>query len=76
MLVLRCCFGPSSPLWRWTSSLLRWQFGKTPLCIRAVTGLKTSDALHAATALSAGCTLFVTNDTDFPAASKDCPSPS
>ena len=33
--------------------------------IRAVTGLKTSDALHAGTALSAGCTLFVTNDTDF-----------
>ena len=33
--------------------------------IRAVTGLKTSDALHAATALSAGCTLFITNDTDF-----------
>ena len=33
--------------------------------IRASTGLKTSDALHAATALSAGCTLFITNDTDF-----------
>ena len=33
--------------------------------IRAATGLKTSDALHAATALSAGCTLFITNDTDF-----------
>ena len=33
--------------------------------IRAVTGLKTSDALHAATALSAGCALFITNDTDF-----------
>ena len=33
--------------------------------IRAATGLKTSDALHAATALNAGCTLFVTNDTDF-----------
>ena len=33
--------------------------------IRAGTGLKTSDALHAATALSAGCALFITNDTDF-----------
>lgn len=33
--------------------------------IRAATGLKTSDALHAATALSTGCALFITNDTDF-----------
>ena len=33
--------------------------------IRATTGLKTSDALHAATALRAACALFVTNDTDF-----------
>ena len=33
--------------------------------IRASTGLKTSDALHAATALSAGCALFITNDADF-----------
>ena len=33
--------------------------------IRAATGLATPDALHAATALSAGCTLFITNDTDF-----------
>ena len=33
--------------------------------IRAATGLKTSDALHAATALSAGCVLFITNDADF-----------
>ena len=33
--------------------------------IRANTGLKTPDALHAATALRAGCALFVTNDTDF-----------
>ena len=33
--------------------------------IRAATGLKTSDALRAATALSVGCTLFVTNDSEF-----------
>lgn len=33
--------------------------------IRAATGLATPDALHAATALGAGCALFVTNDTDF-----------
>ena len=33
--------------------------------IRAETGLKTPDALHAATALGARCTLFVTNDRDF-----------
>ena len=33
--------------------------------VRAYTRLKTPDALHAATALQAGCALFVTNDTDF-----------
>ena len=33
--------------------------------IRAETGLKIPDALHAATALSVGCMLFVTNDADF-----------
>ena len=33
--------------------------------LRAETGMKTPDALHAATALRAGCDLFVTNDTDF-----------
>ena len=33
--------------------------------LRAETGLKTPDALHAATALQAGCALFITNDTDF-----------
>ena len=33
--------------------------------VRAATGLATSDALHAATALQEGCTLFITNDTDF-----------
>ena len=33
--------------------------------IRAETGLETPDALHAATALRAGCALFKTNDADF-----------
>lgn len=34
--------------------------------LRAVIpGLKTPDALHAATALNHGCTLFITNDTGF-----------
>ena len=33
--------------------------------LRAETALKTPDALHAATALRAGCALFITNDTDF-----------
>ncbi len=33
--------------------------------IRAETGLETPDALHASTALRAGCALFITNDTDF-----------
>ena len=33
--------------------------------LRAATGLKIPDALHAATALLAGCALFITNDTDF-----------
>ena len=33
--------------------------------LRAETGLKIPDALHAATALRAGCAQFITNDTDF-----------
>ena len=33
--------------------------------LRADTGLKIPDALHAATALRSGCALFITNDTDF-----------
>ena len=33
--------------------------------IRAFARLKTADALHAATALQAGCDLFITNDADF-----------
>lgn len=33
--------------------------------LRAETGVKLADALHAATALWARCSLFVTNDADF-----------
>jgi predicted nucleic acid-binding protein len=33
--------------------------------LRATTKLKTPDALHAATAMLAGCALFVTNDVGF-----------
>lgn len=33
--------------------------------LRAEAGLAVPDALHAATALRAGCALFITNDTDF-----------
>ncbi len=33
--------------------------------LRAKTGLKIPDALHAATALQIGCALFITNDEDF-----------
>ncbi len=32
--------------------------------LRAETNLKTPDAIHAATALAAGCTQLITNDTD------------
>lgn len=33
--------------------------------VRATTGLKTPDAIHAATALAAGCSQLITNDSDF-----------
>ena len=33
--------------------------------LRATTGLKTPDALHAAAAIHAQCTFFITNDYDF-----------
>jgi predicted nucleic acid-binding protein len=33
--------------------------------LRATTSLKTPDALHVATAMNAGCALFVTNDAGF-----------
>lgn len=33
--------------------------------VRSVTSLRTPDAIHAATALSAGCAAFITNDVAF-----------
>ncbi|HEY7975376.1 MAG TPA: PIN domain-containing protein [Ktedonobacterales bacterium] len=33
--------------------------------VRATTGLKNPDALHAATALDTGCAMFITNDASF-----------
>ncbi|GAB4203501.1 MAG: PIN domain-containing protein [Coleofasciculaceae cyanobacterium] len=33
--------------------------------LRATTSLKTPDAIHAATAIDEGCTLFLTNDSGF-----------
>ncbi len=44
------------------TTLETWEYAAR---IRADTGLATSDALHAATALRSDCALFVTNDTDF-----------
>ena len=44
------------------ASLATWEDAAR---IRAETGLATPDALHAATALRAGCAAFITNDTDF-----------
>ena len=44
--------------------------------IRTDAGLKTPDALHAATALSTGCALFITNDTDLSCVEGACPSSS
>lgn len=43
-----------------TQSVLR-----TAANLRANTHLKTPDAIHAATAISEGCTLFLTNDKGF-----------
>ncbi len=33
--------------------------------LRATTNLKTPDAIHMATAIDAGCTIFLTNDNGF-----------
>jgi predicted nucleic acid-binding protein len=42
---------------------------KSAAKIRSTTKLKGPDSIHAATALSRGCTMFLTNDTDFGAIS-------
>ena len=41
--------------------------------LRAMIGLKTPDALHAAAALASGCALFVTNRCGQPPAARRCP---
>jgi predicted nucleic acid-binding protein len=38
---------------------------KSAANLRATTNLKTPDAIHAATAIDAGCTIFLTNDRGF-----------
>lgn len=38
---------------------------KSAAQLRATTNLRTPDAIHAATALDVGCTLFLTNDNGF-----------
>lgn len=38
---------------------------KSAANLRATTNLKTPDAIHAATALNMGCSLFLTNDSGF-----------
>ena len=65
MLALRCYFGPYSSLLEMElipATLAIWEDAAR---IRATTGLKTPDALHAASALQAGCALFLTNDSDY-----------
>ena len=48
----------------WVVPITRLVWGEATR-VRAETGLKTPDALHVAAATYAGCSLFVTNDTDF-----------
>lgn len=51
---------PQTSLFPITKSILR-----KAAELRASTKLKTPDALHAATAVEVGCTLFITNDGGF-----------
>ncbi|HEX5439570.1 MAG TPA: PIN domain-containing protein [Ktedonobacterales bacterium] len=54
------------PLWLASGPTTFWLASSELTLLEALVGpLKTGDAIHAATALEHGCTLFVTNDATF-----------